>query len=51
MVGRAPLYLTHGIMQVLTYIRDDDDDDDDDDDSGDDDQCIDIPPGPGLDLQ
>ena len=46
MVGRAPLYLTHGIMQVLIYIRDDDDDDDDDDD-----QCIDIPPGPGLDLQ
>ena len=54
MVGRAPLYLTHGIMQVLTYIRgdeDDDDDDDDDGDSGDDEQCIDIPPGPGLDLQ
>ena len=50
-VGRAPLYLTHGIMQVLTYKRDDDDDDDDDDDSGDDDQFIDIPPGPGLDLQ
>ena len=41
-------------MQALTYIRgdeDDDDDDDDDDDSGDDEQCIDIPPGPGLDLQ
>lgn len=32
------------------YIRDDDGDDDDED-SGDDDQCIDIPPGPGLDLQ